>query len=682
MNNTKDSTGTSIVETGVVDDMYVAEYGNTSNDHECRHDKRAKRSKSPSKGIHSGEPINKEKRDAIRDQGDLSSDNNVYANHENDDVTDDDARVHNMTYDDPDNYDDHVYESMHVSHRRDKKRSDYDHMQQIYDSPGSNVTAKRVRKNARSRQRIQDVNYTASDEENVYGNTDFEATRTQRDSDEDSVYENIDFGATRTQETSGAVYENKVVKNGAPTKPLRKHARKISASQTTPQTYTNVKTYTSSHNTGVVRSFNTDDAGNTYEDVENIYEPIEASEMRSHVKSVRQPYVKDEEKLAQLHRASPVLRNAYARQVYRIVPQELKLHDKRVDNADVVFKYSAQKDIKRMMLAGSLKRSDVKRNFKKGDCVDMDVKELHDLLAPRIGNVIRYRDIDITKPIKVVFMTYENVLQKSSATRHKYENITRFGQSLLDSVHDMALQPNTIYVLMSGRAEAWPKQKKKFDNLGLFDLCVTMEETSVVDTALKHKRIFGRLKSATSQLDGTYTNEVEGEKYFFKQNVLKQVLDILQKDLHVAHMDVVVIDHNSISRQLAQMECELRGVDSCLLVNPEDITAKHVACMIGNCDSEEHKPLVDVVEPQDSDLSDNDDSNATKTLMKCRYFDVEWRHKCKRAEMNDVGIPSEDIPCVEGCTKKHNDEISAMYHKQSETTNLFDFFKHILKVQN
>ena len=421
---------------------------------------------------------------------------------------------------------------------------------------------------------------------------------------------------------------------------------------------------------------------------EHDYEPIEAPKVNKPA-SVMQYCTQAEERIAQLHQAAPTVRNAYARQIYRITPQELQMYDKRQHNAKVVFTYKSQRDIKRKLRVGDLKPEDVHRRFKKGECADMDAKELRELIAPSMYRVIGYRNIDVTKPVKVVFMEYDGVLQKSTKLPNGvgqiYQDVTRLGQALVDSVHDTSLQENTIYIIASGRIGEWPKQKKQFDNLGLFDMCITMEPTRASDAVLKNRRIFGRLKDATSQFKGSYANELDSAVYFFKQNVVRQVLDILQKDLQVAHIDVVIVDRDAVARRLARMECEQKNIDSFTLVDPSDISGKHIACIVGNCTNEQHKPTTEIAGDNNSAVSyDSDTDQEGNSLIKCRYFNVEVYNKCKRLEAVKLGLSEhKNIKCAHGCSVSHNKTRSDgydAYHQQLNAMTLFDFFQNIFTI--
>ena len=211
-------------------------------------------------------------------------------------------------------------------------------------------------------------------------------------------------------------------------------------------------------------------------------------------------------------------------------------------------------------------------------CYDLDYAELRELMNDKLLQTIQARHIDCSKPIKVVFMDYDNTLQKSTNLFRNFGQrlmgLTAFGKVLVDNKYALTVKDNTIYIIFSGRHDGDASRKKRFDETGIFDMYVTMHPVSYLAPFTKGARVFGKFKEAATFKQ--YVCQLHDSSNQFKRAVLSNVVDLLQSKYKCPKLEVVLVDDNSQMRKLALKECRDKAVYRLLLVDATQIKPPHI----------------------------------------------------------------------------------------------------------
>ena len=195
-------------------------------------------------------------------------------------------------------------------------------------------------------------------------------------------------------------------------------------------------------------------------------------------------------------------------------------------------------------------------------------QQLYDAIYDKMEHIKRLRNIDFSKPVRVVFVDYKSVVSQHIKDK---KQLTSLGYAIVDSKYAMKLKDNTLYVLLPNPELGNDLELRQYmARCGIFDLCVHLPEKEKAEVTNEP------LSCANDYIQ------------VFKHAIISQLIHVLRRHYNVPKVSAVLIDDSEKFRSDMEHTFKRVGIDNMAIVDPNTIETEHTACAFGRCNNENH----------------------------------------------------------------------------------------------
>ena len=345
------------------------------------------------------------------------------------------------------------------------------------------------------------------------------------------------------------------------------------------------------------------------------------------------------------------VRNAHFQLTAKLSSADKSYEAVRYNIAPVEFQFSQHRVIHNSIQSGKYTQDYWRQIYAKHNnkhaSLSLDELEVFDKMCAMVARTQVTRNIDPKKPIKIVFLDYENAM----ISNNDKEKRSELASVMLDSKCKLTIKDNTIYILMSEKENGTVLQELR--DASILDAHVFMDmPEGLEDARFGNPSVLPPLKlfSHLSSLD------------LFKRAIIMQTVRALRVKLNAKTVDVVLIGGTQDLRAQVSLDAVSHDFDSLVQIKPHSFTAEHVFCVLGTCDDSVHTALSDTV--------DTSPVRNSRPYSKCNTVQITELQMVAPFNREEAGAMPIEYNVNSKKRKQHISKVTMLHDKKADNSAL------------